>query len=65
MNKKLNASLSREQMKNIMGGTTKMRDDLKPCEVCWADIGPQPTDCLPARCEPIGPLLPTNPNALP
>ncbi|SHG41481.1 hypothetical protein SAMN04488522_105417 [Pedobacter caeni] len=65
MNKKLNASLSREQMKNIMGGTIKMKDELPLCPTCWTPNGPQSKDCIWTACDPLGPIQPTNPNALP
>ncbi|WP_159441164.1 hypothetical protein [Pedobacter caeni] len=52
-------------MKNIMGGTIKMKDELPLCPTCWTPNGPQSKDCIWTACDPLGPIQPTNPNALP
>ncbi|SHG41504.1 hypothetical protein SAMN04488522_105418 [Pedobacter caeni] len=50
MNKKSDVSLSRGQMKNIMGGTIQPNDDLKECPFCSESIDGPPVLCLRWRC---------------
>lgn len=51
MIKNANVSLSREQLKKIMGGGEDPKVDLKPCTHCWDPQTPPPMACEYTRCE--------------